>query len=160
MPFRIVLLGLRWRTARLLAVPLHKSAVVPGTQTPTLWDHTCVSAQWTPRVLPHVLVSGSLRQDVRGTCVESRRRDGGGSCRACLSPLEVAVTSRRIVDRLVWCSKDVQQRGRWGRTAWKLSTAKASSLRSPRPLEGGHCTPGSPAGEAPSCPPAPYVGAA
>ena len=76
--------------------------------------------------------------EVRGVCVESRR-DGGSSCRAYLSPVEVAVTRIRIVDRLVWCSKGVQQRGRWGMEVidsqglWRATTGAPGSLAGEAP---------------------------
>ena len=94
--------------------------------------------------------------------MESRRRDTGGSCTACLSPVEMAVTRMRIVDTLVWCSKGVQQRGRWGlevidSQGLALAQPKASGgrplallglwLAEPPPVLGAH----------PHCP---YLGAA
>ena len=74
--------------------------------------------------------------EVRRVCVESGR-DGGSSCRAYLSPVEVAVTRMRIVDRLVWCSKGVQQR--WGlevidsQGLWRATTGAPGSLAGEAP---------------------------
>lgn len=77
----------------------------PGAQSPALWDHTCVSAQWVPTGI--VATCSGLRKSETRSERHVVWRPGAGAgwgvcCRAHLSQVEAAVTRNESGGQTDW----------------------------------------------------------